>query len=111
MVKKYIEKEPTAFEAIQWTGNNLDEIKDFIGKDGGPDVSGQVILLMNSSGGSAVQEGDWIIRNPGTGEFYEMADVYFKKYYKEEPQPWNYANNSDSYEDHVLFNKMLANEI
>lgn len=85
MVKKYIEAVSPAIEAIQWTGENLDEVKAFIGENGAPDASGQTILLMNSYGGSVVQEGDWIIRDPKTGEFYEMANVYFWKYYRETP--------------------------
>lgn len=110
MVKKYIEKEPTPIEAIQWTGNNLGEVEDFIGTYGKASADCSVILLFDKDKTQKVQEGDWIVKDPETGDFYEMADVYFSMYYKEVPPAWNSGVLRD-FSDHVLYNKMLGNEI
>lgn len=107
MVKKYIEKEPTPMEAIQWTGKNLSEVEDFIGNYGKVSPDNKSIILYGQDKNQKVQEGDWILKDPETGDLYKMADFYFKMYYIEEPKKYD----DISFNEHIILNKMLANEI
>lgn len=92
MIKKYKTK-PVVIEAVRWTGLNLDEVKEFVGKDliydindiawkvgmGSPGVYLQIKTL---EGVMKCMLGDYIIK--GTqGEFYPCKPVVFEKKYKE----------------------------
>lgn len=77
MIKKY-RKKPIIIEAIQYTGNNIDEVKHFCEKtirfNDGNLVIGTLEGLMR------VLKNDYIIKRVN-GEFYPCRpDVFFKTY-------------------------------
>ena len=83
-------KKPVVIEAIQWTGNNADEVECFTGEKNFYRVlyDNSLVIPMLEGDHKAIV-GDWIIR--GTqGEFYLCKPDIFKKTYeevKEESKP------------------------
>lgn len=60
---------PVQVEAIEWTGNNIHEIRDFTNNLG--HMSGDFLVIETTEGTSRASIGDWIVR--GTqGEFYPV---------------------------------------
>lgn len=91
MVKRYKTK-PCVIEAIQWTGDNVEEIKEYIGKSflGDPIIGSShnhSILILTLEGIMCASENDYIIKGLG-GEFYPCKPDVFEKKYKliTEPQ-------------------------
>lgn len=87
MVKKYKTK-PCEIEAIQWTGENLEEIEEFAKdgieynevKDGCGKIIAYEIYVLTLEGTMFVNQGDYIIKGL-RGEFYPCKpDVFNKKY-------------------------------
>ncbi len=92
MEKKKFRKKPVVIEAVQWNGHNLQEIKDFVGKDlvysicdtawecgkGIPYVSMKIHTL---EGDHEVLKGDFIIKGI-KGEFYPCKPDIFEKTYE-----------------------------
>lgn len=84
MVKRYKTK-PCVIEAIQWTGDNVEEIKEYIGKSflGDPIIGSShnhSILILTLEGIMRASENDYIIKGL-RGEFYPCKpDVFEKKY-------------------------------
>lgn len=87
MVKKYKTK-PCEIEAIQWTGENLEEIEEFAKdgieynevKDGGGKIIAYEIYVLTLEGTMFANQGDYIIKGL-RGEFYPCKpDVFNKKY-------------------------------
>ena len=84
-------KKPVVIEAIQWTGLNLEEIKNFVGKDleynicdtawevakGVPHI---LMKIKTLEGYHLVTEGDYIIKGI-KGEFYPCKPDIFKETY------------------------------
>ena len=87
MIKKYRSK-PCEIEAIQWTGENLEEIENFAKgrveydeiRDGYGQMIGYAMLLQTLDGTMFTNYGDYIIKD-FRGEFYPCKpDVFEKKY-------------------------------
>lgn len=82
---KYKSK-PVTIEAVQFTGDNLDEIKTFCGEEWGVSVYydnegwEDIIYIETLEGEMMTKVGDYIIK--GTkGEFYPCkADIFNEKY-------------------------------
>lgn len=85
-------KKPVVIEAIQWTGLNLEEVKEFVGEsltydiiddawkvgEGRPRV---IMMIKTLEGDLKVSEKDFIIKGIN-GEFYPCNPAIFKKTYE-----------------------------
>lgn len=80
MKKKYI-KNPIPIEAIQWDGNNVEEVVNFIGKDSA-EVRGGSLYIKTLEGDMLATIGSYIIKGVN-GEFYPCREDIFKKTYEE----------------------------
>lgn len=80
MIKKYI-KRPIAVEALQWNGDNIDEVYAFIGKDTGK-LRGGSLYLMSPEGEMFTPIGSYIIKDVN-GDFYPCRETAFEKSYEE----------------------------
>lgn len=85
MIKKYVKK-PVEIEAIQWTGNNLDEIISFVGisnieineKAIDQEVGELSIITLEGAMHSSIN--DFIIKGV-RGEFYPCKpDIFYETY-------------------------------
>lgn len=76
-------KKPVVVEAVQWTGNNLDEIRAFMGA---PKLSviAQYLKIRTLEGELDATPGDWIIKGV-KGEFYPCKPDVFERTYKAAP--------------------------
>ncbi len=77
MIKKY-RKKPVIIETIQWIGNNLSEIENFIGRS----VKNKetTIVIHTLEGDMEASIDDYIIKGVN-GEFYSCKpDIFFKTY-------------------------------
>lgn len=73
-------KKPVVIDAVQWTGENRDEIFQFVGRDASVgDVTGLVIKTLEGEHKASV--GDWIIRGVN-GEHYPCKPDIFDKTYE-----------------------------
>lgn len=79
MIKTYV-KRPVEVQAVQWTGENRKEIKDFVG----PDCfwKGVVLVINTLEGAHYAKVGDYIIRGV-KGEFYPCKPDIFEQTYEE----------------------------
>lgn len=91
MINKY-KKKPVAIEAIQWTGFNLEEIKQFVGDKldyGIIDTAWEVgkgrphvlMIIKTLEGDHRCSEGDYIIKGV-QGEFYPCKPDIFEETYE-----------------------------
>lgn len=74
-------KKPVEIEAVQWTGSNVDEIKEFVGKAldfGYIDGSFKIATL---EGTMTASRGDFIIKGV-QGEFYPCKPDIFEQTYE-----------------------------
>ena len=71
-------KKPVMIEAIQWTGNNLKEIKDFMGYY---EYAKKNLIIHTLEGNMIAQVNDWIIRGVH-GEYYPCKPKKKKKTYE-----------------------------
>ena len=71
-------KKPVIIEAIQWTGNNLEEIKDFMGYY---ELAKKNLIIHTLEGKMIAQVNDWIIRGV-QGEYYPCKPDIFEKTYE-----------------------------
>lgn len=76
----YYIKKPIPVEAIQWTGDNFDDIHDFI--IGQPIVitTFNELVISTLEGEMKAPIGSWIIRGP-LGEYYLCRKDVFEKTY------------------------------
>ncbi|PHS23486.1 MAG: hypothetical protein COA83_09615 [Methylophaga sp.] len=77
-------KKPVKIEAIKWTGDNVEEIQDFV-NDGssGLDFNGNM-AIQTLEGGHIATTGDMIIKGVH-GEHYPCKpDIFEKTYYTQE---------------------------
>lgn len=91
MSKKY-QKKPIVVEAVQWTGYNLEEVKEFAkyvvyeiyvaGWGAGVCKPFTEITLQTLEGVMTVRQGDYIIKGIN-GEFYPCKPDIFEKTYDE----------------------------
>lgn len=78
---KYIKK-PVIIEAIQWKGNNEEELLDFFGEfDNHKLENDGTITIGTLEGNHTTNKGDWIIKGV-KGEFYPCKPDIFKKTYE-----------------------------
>lgn len=82
MIKTFVKK-PVKVQAVRWTGDNYEELADFVGhirfvysldKDS--------VIIETLEGDHYARKGDWIIRDVN-GEFYPCKPDIFKKTYEE----------------------------
>jgi hypothetical protein len=82
-------KRPIEVEALQWTGDNLPEMRSFAGDnfevrvDPGehyPEATGRVFDHLHRTW-IFVQTHDWVVRD-GHGAFYPVRDAVFKEIYE-----------------------------
>ena len=81
---KYV-KNPIEIEAIQWTGENLTEIKAFCTYENGIEMcfkNGEYLWIQTREGQLKAQVRDYIIKGI-EGEFYPCAESIFRKSYTE----------------------------
>ena len=83
MVKKYKSK-PVIIEAVQWKGNNFNEIYEFTeGQANLLNVHGEkVLVLLTLEGSMSASVGDFIIRGR-VGEYYPCKYLPFCERYEE----------------------------
>ena len=79
-MKKY-RKKPVVIEAVQFTGNNVDEILEFA-KDSFNNPSTSEIVIPTLEGNMMVSIGDYVIKGVN-GEFYPCKLDIFDKTYEE----------------------------
>lgn len=80
MIMKYIKK-PIPIEAIQWTGDNIDEIRDFISTEE-YNIRGGSLYIKTLEGDMFAPIGSYIIKGVN-GEFYPCREGIFEKTYEE----------------------------
>lgn len=86
MVKTFVKK-PVQVQTVQWTGDNDEEIKEFVGKECDiirvrtPGIKPDLIIH-TLEGDHHALVGDYIIRGI-KGEFYPCKPDIFEKTYKE----------------------------
>jgi len=73
-------KRPVVIEAMQWTGDNRQEILDFIGVEGGFWHDG-IMVIYTLEGTLNASYGDWIIKGV-KGEFYPFKPDIFDATYE-----------------------------
>jgi hypothetical protein len=81
-------KKPIVVEAIQWNGENIEEVKDFAGKSLLCDIVYQFdyttrceVTIKTLEGNMRVHEGDYIIKGV-EGEFYPCKPSIFERTYE-----------------------------
>lgn len=84
-VRRY-ERKPTRIEAVQWTGKNLDEIREAFGEEGiyAPTELNPDCLIITTMHGDATpcRVGDWVIPDGNPKTFYPCKDAVFKATYE-----------------------------
>jgi len=81
MIKTFVKK-PVKVQAVQWTGNNYEEVANFVGRVTFPYAFDNKVIIETLEGAVAARKGDWIIRGV-KGEFYPCAPDIFEKTYEE----------------------------
>ena len=81
MIKKYVKK-PIVVEAIQWTGYNIAEVKNFAEGHIGTYSNSSRIAVSTPEGRLFAYSGYYIIKGIN-GEFYPCKPDVFKKTYEE----------------------------
>lgn len=79
MVKKYCKK-PVVVEAVQWTGENIDEIVEFCGEYCNSFDWSDVLYIYTLGGHRIARVGDYIIKGV-RGEFYPCMPHIFEETY------------------------------
>ena len=94
MAKKYREKPYNAVEAVQWTGENISEVRNFTIKNlnGVAEqcsyLSSSSLFIMEPDKDVEVSRNDYIIKGVD-GEFYVCEQDVFEKVYEEVKEPKN----------------------
>ena len=79
MTKTFV-KNPIKVQAIQYTGNNYDEISGFT--NGNIFQYDEKVVIKTHAGYRYIEKGDWIIRDV-TGQFILRKTAIFDKTYEE----------------------------
>ena len=74
-------KKPVVIEAIQWTGNNLDEMRAFVTEEFRDNRIHQPLGIKTLEGVMTVSEGDYVIKGV-KGEFYPCKPDIFEISYE-----------------------------
>lgn len=72
-------KKPVVIEAVQWKGNNVDEISAFASSNAS--VKGNTVIIGTLEGNMNASVNDWIIKGVN-GEFYPCKPDIFEKTYE-----------------------------
>lgn len=81
MVQKFVKK-PVVIEALQWTGNNHNEMAAFLGESKGvTDKDRDALIIFTLEGAMTALKGDWIIKGI-RGEFYPCPSDIFEQTYE-----------------------------
>lgn len=78
---KFIKK-PIPIEAVQWTGDNVDEIMNFMGDNPPVFDYWNRITIQTLEGEMKASVGSWIIRGP-KGEYYPCRQDIFEETYEQ----------------------------
>ena len=81
MVKKYVKK-PVVIEAIQFTGDNIQELVDWIDKSQLPCGDNTQLIITTLEGDMSARVSDYIIKGV-KGEFYPCKPDIFELTYEE----------------------------
>ncbi len=81
MIKKY-RKKPVVIEAVQWTGENSTEVRDFMGLISLSITVFDTFKIHTLEGEMNAEKGDWIIKGV-KGEFYPCKPDIFELTYGE----------------------------
>jgi hypothetical protein len=85
MIKTYIKK-PVEIQAVQWTGDNIEEIKEFRSLSDHPNamyvLTNNEIIFSTREGDMSAWIGDFIIRGE-KGEYYPCKPDIFEATYEE----------------------------
>ena len=82
MIKTFVKK-PVKVQAVQWTGNNYEELADFIGHVRSVyNLNYEYIIIDMLEGDCCLRNGDWIICGVN-GEIYSCESDIFEKTYEE----------------------------
>ena len=76
-------KRPVVIEAMQYTGNNLAELRAFVPEELRDNRVGHPLGIHTLEGVMTVSEGDWVIRGV-KGEFYPCKPDIFAATYEPE---------------------------
>lgn len=77
-------KKPVVIEALQWTGNNLEELRAFVPEEFRDNRIHQPLGIKTLEGIMTISEGDYVIKGV-KGEFYPCKPDIFEMTY--EPAP------------------------
>ena len=97
---KYRNK-PIEVEAIQWTGENFEEIETFAGKslihDFIDKTKGRpyILIIKTLKGDMIMFEGDYIVKDISSGGFYPCRSDIFRATYEEVKEVEDYDSCSD----------------
>lgn len=80
MIHKYVKK-PVVISALQWTGDNILEMCNFTGKEGGKLLKNDELYIDTLEGTMHASIGDYIICGVD-GEFYPCKPDIFEKTYE-----------------------------
>ena len=75
----YFRKKPVLIQAVQWTGDNHDQITKFQG--GAAEYEGGKVVIQTLEGEMRASQGDWIIKGV-KGEFYPCKPDIFAATYE-----------------------------
>lgn len=75
-------KKPVTIEAVQFSGNNWNEIAKFINTKYKAFCEERYIIIQTLEGNMRADPGDWIIRGVN-GEYYPCKPEIFEKTYEE----------------------------
>lgn len=78
---KLYRKRPVTIEAVQWHGDNLEEIVAFAGDDVFWDVDSQTLRVGTLEGVMVASQGDFVIKGID-GEFYPCKPGIFQATYE-----------------------------
>ena len=74
-------KRTNVIEAIQWTGNNLDEVTEFAKGSARVIYNDNELYILTLDGVEKVFDGDWIVKG-AHGEFYPCSSNVFIETYE-----------------------------
>ena len=79
-MEKY-SKKPVVIEAVQWTGENVKEVMDFMNWRNAAHDTASGLMIHTLEGNHHASLGDWIIKGVN-GEFYPCKPDIFEKTYE-----------------------------
>lgn len=81
-------KKPVIIDAVQWTGSNLSEIADLIGRADNVFVAGNTIKIKTLEGVMVASPGDWIIIGVKKEIYPCKPDIFSATYEPVEKDPF-----------------------